>query len=85
MADDLDNELLGLVSDGEESEDSGDDFGRLEADVEGRSPSPNAEPHQSVEKVDDAPERRKGVAQKVKARRGKRKARRESEDELDPA
>ncbi|KXT13552.1 hypothetical protein AC579_1403 [Pseudocercospora musae] len=83
MADDLDNELLGLVSDGEESEDSGDDFGRLEADVEGRSPS--AEPHQSVEKTEELPERRKGVAQKVKARRGKRKARQESEDEDDAA
>ena len=83
MADDLDNELLGLVSDGEESEDSGDDFGRLEADVEGRSPS--AEPHQSVEKTEEPPERRKGVAQKVKARRGKRKARQESEDEDDAA
>ncbi|KAI5359557.1 putative Plus-3 domain, Plus3-like superfamily protein [Septoria linicola] len=82
---DLDEELLGLVGDDDSGdEESVDDFERLEqaelGDLSGAE-----EPQPSVEKVDDAPERRKGVAQKVRAKRGKRKVRQPSEDEDDAA
>lgn len=82
MADELDAELLGMV--GGSDDESGDDYDSPDQTqvIEDRSPS--AEPHESVEKVDE-PERKKGVAQKVKGRRGKRKARRDSEDENDAA
>jgi RNA polymerase-associated protein RTF1 len=83
MADDLDQELLGLADGGDESdEESIDDFDRLEQEVGERAPS--VEPQASVEKVEDAPQRLRGVAQKVKGRR-KRKVRQESEEEDDAA
>lgn len=83
---DLDEEILGLVGDDDSGdEESLDDFERLEqaerlGDLSGaEAPQPSVE-----QNVDDAPERRKGVAQKVRAKRGKRKARQQqSEDEDD--
>lgn len=80
---DLDEELLGLVGD-DDSGDEGslDDLERPEqaelGDISG-----GEEPQPSVEQVDDVPERRKGVAQKVRAKRGQRKVRQQSEDEDD--
>ncbi|KAM3425333.1 RNA polymerase-associated protein RTF1 [Cercospora zeina] len=82
---DLDEELLGLVGDDDSGdEESVDDFERLEQAELGEI-SGAEEPQPSVEKVEEAPERKKGVAQKVRAKRGKRKVRQPSEDEDDIA
>lgn len=83
MADDLDQELLGMVDDGASDDESVDDFDRLEAEV-GDGNVSDAAPKQSVEKVEEPPERRKGVAQKVKGRR-KRQRKQESEEPDDVA
>ncbi|KAK3110888.1 RNA polymerase-associated protein rtf1, partial [Teratosphaeriaceae sp. CCFEE 6253] len=78
-ADELDAELLGMV--GGESDDEGEEIDQTQAFDE-RSPSVEAK--QSVEKVEEAPRRLKGVAQKVKARRKKaRKQESEDADDLD--
>ncbi|KAK5709276.1 RNA polymerase-associated protein rtf1 [Elasticomyces elasticus] len=73
----LDAELLGMV--GGESDDDGDDVEQTQA-FDDRSASEEAK--ESVEKVDEAPRRTKGVAQKVKGRR-KKARKQESEDDDD--
>lgn len=73
----LDAELLGMV--GGESDDEGSDEPQTPP-TDDRSPSQEATA--SVEKIDEAPKRTKGVAQKVKGRR-KKARKQESEDEDD--
>lgn len=71
----LDAELLALAG-----SDSSDDEGEanVSEQIDDRSPTPEAKP--SVEKSADGP--RRGVAQKVRAKRGsKARRRQESEDE----
>ncbi|KAK1818435.1 RNA polymerase-associated protein rtf1 [Friedmanniomyces endolithicus] len=73
----LDAELLGMV--GGESDDEGEEMDQTQAFDDH---SAGEEAKESVEKVEEAPRRTKGVAQKVKGR--KKKARKqESEDEHD--
>ena len=70
----LDAELLALAG-SDSSDDEGD--ADISQQLDDRSPSPEASAKQSVEKnADNGP--RRGVAQKVKARRGNRAARRQS-------
>lgn len=70
----LDAELLALAG-----SDSSDEEGEAEVSVDNRSPTPEA--RQSVEKGADNGLRR-GVAQKIKAKRGsKARRRRDSDDE----
>ncbi|TKA68615.1 hypothetical protein B0A55_09209 [Friedmanniomyces simplex] len=74
----LDAELLGMV--GGESDDEGEEVDQTQA-FDDRSASEEAK--ESVEKVEEAPRRTKGVAQKVKGRRKKaRKQETEDEDDL---
>jgi RNA polymerase-associated protein RTF1 len=79
-AEDLDNELLGLVND-DSSDSEVDDLDRLDQTqiVDDRSPTP--EPKQSVEKAEDPGASRRGVAQKVKSRGRRKPKQQESEDE----
>ena len=81
---DVDAELLGMVGD-DSSDDEGSDAGEVRdtsRQIEDRTPS--EEPKPSVEKVEEPPSARRGVAQKVKKRGGRKKVnRRELEDELD--
>lgn len=84
-AEDLDNELLGLVND-DSSDSEVDDLDRLDQTqvIDDRSPTP--EPKQSVEKNEENGAGRKGVAQrgvaqKVKSRGRRRPKQQESEDE----
>lgn len=77
-ADDVDEELMALVGG-----DSSDDEGEIDAtqQIDDRSPTPEAAPvKSSVEKGADSGPRR-GVAQKVKPKRGKKARRRESSEE----
>ncbi|EMC92495.1 hypothetical protein BAUCODRAFT_293733 [Baudoinia panamericana UAMH 10762] len=74
----LDAELLGMV--GGESDDEGEGEVNQTQAYDERSPSQEAK--QSVEKVEDANKRTKGIAQKVKGRR-KRARKQESEEEDD--
>lgn len=76
--DDLDAELLGLAGSGE-SDDEGDNVDATQQ-IYDRSPTPEAPVKQSVEKGADGGPRR-GVAQKVRARRGKKRRQDDSEDE----
>lgn len=76
--DDLDAELLGLAGSGE-SDDEGDNVDATQQ-IDDRSPSPEAPVKQSVEKSADSGPRR-GVAQKVRAKRGKKRRQDDSEDE----
>ena len=82
---DLDAEILGMVGD-DSSDDSGSEAG--DHDVPTALPishrTPSEEPKQSVEKVEEPPSARRGVAQKVRRKGGRKKVnRRELEDELD--
>lgn len=81
---DLDAEILGMVGDDSsdsEGSDAGDDVPTTQP-ISHRTPS--EEPKQSVEKVEEPPSARRGVAQKVRRKGGKRKVnKRELEDELD--
>lgn len=74
---DLDAELLGLAGSGESDEEDNVEETRM---LDDRSPSPEAPVKQSVEKSADSGPRR-GVAQKVRARRGKKRRQDDSEDE----
>ena len=79
---DVDAELLGMV--GDDSSDSEDsDAGEVPDTthrIEERTPS--EEPKPSVEKAEEPPSARRGVAQKVRKRGRKKVSRREIEDEL---
>jgi RNA polymerase-associated protein RTF1 len=79
-ADDLDNELLGLVDD-DSSDSEVDDLDRLDQTqvIDDRSPTPEAK--QTLDVAEDTGASRRGVAQKVKKSRGKRRPKPESEDE----
>jgi hypothetical protein len=79
---DVDAELLGMVGD-DSSDDEGSDVGELQDTthrIEDRTPS--EEPKASVEKAEEPPSARRGVAQKVRRRGKKKVSRRELEDEL---
>ena len=80
---DVDAELLGMVGD-DSSDSEGSDAGEVpdtSRQVQERTPS--EEPKASVEKVEEPPSAKRGVAQKVRRRGGKKKvSRREIEDEL---
>lgn len=84
-SDGSDDELLALAGGGassDEYERELDEMDAMEA-MDDRSPSPDTV-KPSVEKVEDTGIRR-GVAQKVRAKRGRRRQRDESEDEDDEA
>lgn len=71
----LDAELLALAG-----SDSSDEEGEADVSVDNRSPTPEA--RQSVEKnADNGP--RRGVAQKVRAKRGSKARRRQESDDED--
>ena len=80
---DVDAELLGMVGD-DSSDDECSDVGEVPDrthQIEDRTPS--EEPKPSVEKVEEPPSVRRGVAQKVRKRGGRKKVnKRELEDEL---
>ncbi|KAK3684631.1 RNA polymerase-associated protein rtf1 [Vermiconidia calcicola] len=83
---DVDAELLAMAGDDDDSSDAGSDAGEVVEDtqqhVEDRTPS--EEPKPSVEKAEEPAGTRRGVAQKVKKRGGRKKvSKREIEDELD--
>ncbi|CAK3943634.1 RNA polymerase-associated RTF1 [Lecanosticta acicola] len=76
---DLDEELLDMVG-GDSEDESVDDLDRLDEVDADEQRSPSQEAKQSVEKAEEPQAVRRGVAQKVKARRGRRR-KQESEDE----
>lgn len=71
----LDAELLALAG-----SDSSDEEGEADVSVDNRSPTPEA--RQSLEKNADSGPRR-GVAQKVRAKRGSKARRRQDSDDED--
>ena len=80
---DVDAELLGMVGDDDSSDEEGSDAGEVQDNqrqIEDRTPS--EEPKASVEKAEEPPSIRRGVAQKVRRRGKKKVSRRELEDEL---
>nr|POF01208.1 rna polymerase-associated protein [Quercus suber] len=79
MSDDgLDAELLGMVGDG--SDDEGEE---MESPQQVQSPALSAEAKESVEQVEDPQATRKGVAQKVRAKGGRKRRKAQSDDEDD--
>lgn len=78
-ADELDAELLALAG-----SDSSDDEGEAEISeqIDDRSPTPEAGAKASVERSADSGPRR-GVAQKVRAKRGSKARRRQDSDDED--
>ena len=81
---DLDAEILGMVGD-DSSDSEGSDAGDEPPTTQPISHrTPSEEPKPSVEKAEEAPSARRGLAQKVKRKGGRRKVnKRELEDELD--
>ena len=81
---DLDAELLGMVGD-ESSDSDGSEAGDEPTNTQPISHrTPSEEPKPSVEKVEEPPSARRGIAQKVRRKGGRRKVnKRELEDELD--
>jgi RNA polymerase-associated protein RTF1 len=82
---DVDAELLALAGD-DSSDDEGSDAGEVADHTPALDPrSPSEEPKPSVEKVEEQPpSARRGVAQRVKKRGGRKKVtRREIQDELE--
>nr|POE56342.1 rna polymerase-associated protein rtf1 [Quercus suber] len=77
MSDDgLDAELLGMVGDG--SDDEGEE---MASPQQAQSPALSVEAKESVEQVEDTQSTRKGVAQKVRAKGGRKKRKAPSDDE----
>lgn len=82
---DVDAELLAMAGD-DSSDDEGTDAGEVVDQTHVMDPrSPSEEPKPSVEKVEEQPQAtRRGVAQKVRKRGGRKKVnRRELQDEVD--
>ena len=82
---DVDAQLLAMGPDDDDSDSEGSDAGEIQEHtqhIEDRTPS--EEPKPSVEKVEEPPSARRGVAQKVRKKGGRKKvSRKEIEDELD--
>jgi RNA polymerase-associated protein RTF1 len=81
---DLDAEILGMVGD-DSSDSEGSDAGDEPPTAQPISHrTPSEEPKPSVEKAEEPPSARRGLAQRVKRKGGRRKVnKRELEDELD--
>lgn len=81
---DLDAEILGMIGD-DSSDSEGSEAGDAMPTTQPISHrTPSEEPKPSVEKAEEPPSARRGLAQKVKKKGGRRKVnKRELEDELD--